>query len=665
MEKINKSKEKNHKMVFRIQLMECAMVVISIIFSLAFAGKSIYNNSFPFGIIDGILIYAVISSAGVILLGMNRYFSFLSKGFVEIATKIFAIVVILNFIFIALLYFSKSLRLSPYYFVVADVFLFLFLFVIKRTSNHMKRSIMRHRLTLVIGKNKVQNPILRALKTENQGKLGFAPFDHPKLKKYLEQADNIYLSGVLSKKFKEQVITFCAMKDKRVFVVPETYEIAMRKSEMTQVDDIPVFSIDSFQLTSAQSIVKRFCDIVLALIGIVLCSPLMIFAIIRIKMEDGGPVFYKQERSGLKGKVFHVLKFRSMVVDAEKYTGAVFASEDDPRITKIGKLMRATRIDEIPQFFNVLAGSMSLVGPRPERPVFVEAFCKDLPEYHSRLAVKPGVTGLAQVMGNYTTSAYNKVKFDLVYIRDYSLWLDIKILFKTVQVVFRKEQAAGFSKSVEENSEIKLNVEEVFDHIFSPEKKRGSYLTHRIAKTLGVVFCCSIVIIGSVFLRYSALALTMMEAAIPEENADSQLIASSEIIDSQKNQDLAVEAFSTNLSVASKPIDLGSEEDSIVGSGNDILDGAISHDSGSEKKNLVLTSKEMEYAMSRITMTEKFRIGMEFLSKLNTADLMFLEKLAEGGFTVNEKEAAKTLMYERFNDDEVAYIKKVYREYVE
>jgi lipopolysaccharide/colanic/teichoic acid biosynthesis glycosyltransferase len=136
-----------------------------------------------------------------------------------------------------------------------------------------------------------------------------------------------------------------------------------------------------------------------------------------------------------------------MVVDAEKDTGAIFATENDRRITKVGCIMRSTRIDEIPQFFNVLMGSMSLVGPRPERAVFVKDYSEKNPEYQYRLAVKPGITGLAQVRGYYTTTAENKLKFDLMYIINYSLLLDIKILIQTVRVIFKREQAKGFSEN--------------------------------------------------------------------------------------------------------------------------------------------------------------------------------------------------------------------------
>ncbi len=440
-----KRKHSHNNSTFVIQLFECAMVAMFFNLSFAFAGKLIYNNIFPFGWIDGMLLYLMMSAIAIIVLGANKYFSFLTRPFAEMAAKIIGMVFLMNFIFIALLYFSRSIRLSPYYFVVADTFQIFILVLIKRITGLFKTAILQNRVSLIIGKDQKKNELIRELRKQGIKKLAFVSFDHEKLKDYVDKADNIYLTSSLSKRVKDRIINYCILKDKRVFVIPETYEIAMRKSEMTQIGDIPLFAIESFRLTEAQNIIKRFMDIMLSMIGILLTLPIMLFAVIRIKLEDRGPVFYRQIRSGLNGKEFGVIKFRSMVVDAEKHTGAVFASENDPRITKVGNLMRATRIDEIPQFFNVLMGSMSIIGPRPERPQFVEAFSRELPEYSSRLAVKPGITGLAQVMGNYTTSAENKAKFDLVYIRDYSLLLDIKILFKTVQVVFSKSQATGFS----------------------------------------------------------------------------------------------------------------------------------------------------------------------------------------------------------------------------
>lgn len=213
--------------------------------------------------------------------------------------------------------------------------------------------------------------------------------------------------------------------------------------------------------------VKRTLDILGALCGIILCTPFWILIPAVIKLDSHGPVFYTQTRVGINrrrknrrcfplsqrddrrgedrrsvnymGKPFQVMKFRTMVQDAEKLSGPVWATKGDPRITKLGKFLRKTRLDEIPQFFNVLKGDMSLVGPRPERPSFVRELSTKVANYSGRLDVKPGLTGLAQIENGYDSSIESvneKVRFDLLYIRNWSLWNDFKIMVKTVVVVF-------------------------------------------------------------------------------------------------------------------------------------------------------------------------------------------------------------------------------------
>ena len=173
----------------------------------------------------------------------------------------------------------------------------------------------------------------------------------------------------------------------------------------------------------------------------------MLATLIAIRLYDGGPVVFSQERITRWKKPFNLYKFRTMVVDAEKLTGPVLATEKDCRITPLGSLLRATRIDELPQLFNVLSGDMSLVGPRPERQYFIDQFSMDLPYFEYRLSVKAGITGLAQVLGKYTTTPMNKLKFDLMYIRDYSFLLDIKIILQTIRIIFVKESSQGISQN--------------------------------------------------------------------------------------------------------------------------------------------------------------------------------------------------------------------------
>jgi len=185
---------------------------------------------------------------------------------------------------------------------------------------------------------------------------------------------------------------------------------------------------------------QRFLDIILSVIGLLVGIPLMIIFGILIKIEDNGPITYKQERLGKGGKRFYIYKLRSMRTDAEKF-GAQWAEKDDPRITKVGKFIRKTRIDEIPQLFNILKGDMSIIGPRPERPSFTEEFNQEIPGFIDRLAVKPGLTGWAQVNGGYEITPQEKLIEDIYYIKNRSILLDLKILFKTVKVVLTGDGA--------------------------------------------------------------------------------------------------------------------------------------------------------------------------------------------------------------------------------
>lgn len=179
--------------------------------------------------------------------------------------------------------------------------------------------------------------------------------------------------------------------------------------------------------------IKRIMDIVLSLFGLIISSPIILVISILIKLETPGPVFFLQERVGLNGKYFRVIKLRSMVVDAEK-NGVQWAEKNDPRVTRIGSFIRKTRIDEIPQLWNVLVGDMSLVGPRPERPMFTAQFSEEIPGFIERLAVKPGLTGWAQINGGYDITPREKLVLDLHYIRNASIFFDIKIMLKTVVI---------------------------------------------------------------------------------------------------------------------------------------------------------------------------------------------------------------------------------------
>ena len=243
-----------------------------------------------------------------------------------------------------------------------------------------------------------------------------------------------------------RILKMCFDKDKRVYFVPKISDIIVKTSEELNLLDTPLFLCRNIGMSTFRRFVKRVMDIVFSGIALVVLSPLMLVTAIAIKLNDGGPVFFKQERCTIHNKRFMILKFRSMIVDAEKDGRPRPAGENDDRITKVGRVIRATRIDELPQLINILKGEMSIVGPRPERVENVEFYTKEIPEFTFRSKVKGGLTGYAQVYGKYNTTALDKLKLDLMYIMNYSILLDVQIIFETLKIIFRRESTEGFSE---------------------------------------------------------------------------------------------------------------------------------------------------------------------------------------------------------------------------
>lgn len=269
---------------------------------------------------------------------------------------------------------------------------------------------------------------------------------------YIKKSHKILIASDLDIEIKNKIISKCISMNKSIYIVPETFEIAIYNSNAVQFSDYLAFRIDTLELSLEKRVLKRVMDIVLSLIGIILASPIMILTSIAIFITDGCPVFFTQKRATINNKIFNLLKFRTMVKDAEKDTGAIWAKPNDERITKTGRFLRRYWIDELPQLFNVLIGHMSMVGPRPERPVFVKTFSEKVKHFEYRMAVKAGVTGLAQVQGKYSTTPENKIKFDLMYIRKSSIAFDIRIMFDTLKKIFVGSLKRGLNeeKTMEE-----------------------------------------------------------------------------------------------------------------------------------------------------------------------------------------------------------------------
>jgi exopolysaccharide biosynthesis polyprenyl glycosylphosphotransferase len=232
-------------------------------------------------------------------------------------------------------------------------------------------------------------------------------------------------------------------KGKQVVIVPGPEDIVMASARAGQIDDQPVLLISPLGLSPGQSFNKRTVDMVVSAASLFVLSPLMLAVALAIALASGFPVFYAQDRVGMHSRAFRIWKFRTMKQGAEDETGPTLSIRNDPRVTAVGRLLRAVRVDEIPQLWNVLRGDMSMVGPRPERPEFVGEFERSIPSYAYRHLVKPGLTGLAQVKGKYDTRPQEKLLFDLTYIANYSMRLDLMILLRTAAVLLTPSRASG------------------------------------------------------------------------------------------------------------------------------------------------------------------------------------------------------------------------------
>ena len=262
-----------------------------------------------------------------------------------------------------------------------------------------------------------------------------------KIKEKIDEYPSVILGDIPAHE-RNVFLKYCFEQNIRCYSIPKISDILLRNADSIHLFDTTLMLSRNRGLTAEQEFAKRAMDIVFSLIGLIIALPFMLVIAILIKAYDGGPVFYKQDRLTKDGRVFQILKFRSMKVQSEK-KGARLAMKDDARITPVGRVLRQIHFDELPQIFNILKGDMSLVGPRPERPEIARQYLEEIPEFNYRLKVKAGLTGYAQVYGKYNTTPYDKLKLDLTYIETYSFVQDIKLLMLTFKILFQKESTEG------------------------------------------------------------------------------------------------------------------------------------------------------------------------------------------------------------------------------
>ncbi|HPF88148.1 MAG TPA: exopolysaccharide biosynthesis polyprenyl glycosylphosphotransferase [Candidatus Limiplasma sp.] len=259
----------------------------------------------------------------------------------------------------------------------------------------------------------------------------------------IKDHDVIFLSGIPDTE-EAQIEAFCYKYGKSMYLLAELEDVIISSSSQIVIDDTPFLYTHRVEPSLIQRFIKRMMDIVISTLGIVLLSPLMLAAAISIKLTSKGPVFFRQERATINGKIFRIIKFRTMY-DQNSQSVEESAFENDERITKSGRVLRKYRIDELPQLFNVFTGDMSVVGPRPEMLINVDRYTREVPEFEYRKRMKAGLTGLAQIDGKYNTAPKDKVILDLLYIEQFSLSLDIKLMLRTITVFFRRDSTEGFN----------------------------------------------------------------------------------------------------------------------------------------------------------------------------------------------------------------------------
>jgi exopolysaccharide biosynthesis polyprenyl glycosylphosphotransferase len=330
--------------------------------------------------------------------------------------------------------------------IVLSFFLYCIFLTLWRTSLqifHLK--IYGKRTVLIIGPS--NNPFIGTIKANKFYEIKHicGQADHDILTKARTVTD-IFITTEVSSEQREKIFLLSAeLQNLRIYFQPQMNDIAIMNAKLFTFDDIPMHIFKNLYLTDEERIVKRIIDITVSGLSLIILSPVFLILPLLIKL-DGGPVFYRQVRLTRDGRKFKIIKFRTMIPFAEAVSGPTLSKNNDNRITRLGRILRMTRLDEIPQLFNVLIGEMSLVGPRPERPYFAKKLEDELPEFKFRLNVKAGLTGLAQVKGKYNTDFSVKIQYDLLYIYQFSLFRDVVIMLQTLKILLLKSKVEGVSE---------------------------------------------------------------------------------------------------------------------------------------------------------------------------------------------------------------------------
>lgn len=422
------------------------IIIVNLSFVLAFLIR--FNFTFPRINVEPYLslIPWISILTGFIFLMFDLYSNWRRRSIYDLVFSIFLSILTLSLITMAFSFLDRGFAFPRSVIIIGAGLQVVFITLSRTAIWYFDKKLFGSQRVLIIAQDSKEGLALaEKLLLHTKGWFVIDGFNPPnkvsEVESKLEYIDVVVLNANVP--HKAEIVNLCIKHGTEILIVPELSELFLLRSEPQQIDDMLVLSIRPHDLTIRQLFFKRLLDIAVSIVLLIIFSPIIVILFITIPLSSKGPALYKQERLGKNKKKYQIYKFRSMVQDAEEISGPVLATDRDPRITKIGQLIRATRLDELPQLFNVLNGHMSLVGPRPERVFFVSQFEESIPHYSYRMSIKPGVTGLAQVMGKYSTTVEDKLRLDMMYMHSYSFFLDLKILFQTVRVVLKREQANG------------------------------------------------------------------------------------------------------------------------------------------------------------------------------------------------------------------------------
>ncbi|MGE5473404.1 MAG: sugar transferase [Ignavibacteriales bacterium] len=442
--------------IFNIVVVLVDILLINLGFYIAFMMKFDFNPP-RYNIGPYIEIIPFITIAALLYFDLYGLLKPLKKSLYETVYSIVLAIMLLCITTIAITYINQGFSFPRSILLVSPVLQIALLVLWRMFAWEIRKYILDTRNVIVIGTQdddldsivgKIKAPASNMLlNIKNTCDIA----DIENVFRLINNNNDVFISSSVPDETKKRIIGYCMNNGKGIYIMPDMSEILLYKAQMLQFDDIATFEVEQLKLSIVQKMIKRLFDIVFSTIALIIFSPVLLISAIAIKLNSKGPVFYSQERVTRGGREFDVYKFRTMVNNAEEITGPTLSAENDDRITSVGNFLRKTRIDELPQFLNVLKGDMSVVGPRPERPHFVEQFKKEIPGYEYRTHVKAGITGLAQVLGKYSTEPEDKLRYDLLYIRNYSILYDIKIILQTLNIVLMRHGAEGL-KAIDEGS---------------------------------------------------------------------------------------------------------------------------------------------------------------------------------------------------------------------